>query len=115
VVFDLGSRRVLARVGTAKPERVFLFEGTILAQADGGGEEGVGGGASLWCVGGGGGGGWSGGERATLSWFGLGEGVCFHFTGTVKRQHWNEYSKREETMFNRVKIDKIFSITEENA
>lgn len=46
---------------------------------------------------------------------GLSEGVCFHFTGTVKRQHWNEYSKREETMFNRVKIDKIFSITEENA
>ena len=76
VAFDIGGRRVLARVGTAEPERVCLFERTILAQADGGGEEGVGGGASLWCVGGGGGGGWSGGERATLSWFGLGEGVC---------------------------------------
>ena len=40
-------------------------------------------------------------------------GQCFHFTGTVKSHSFNDYSKQNETMFNRVKIEKVFEKVEE--
>lgn len=40
-------------------------------------------------------------------------GQCFHFTGTVKTHQYNEYSKHNETMFNRVKVEKVFEKVEE--
>jgi hypothetical protein len=37
----------------------------------------------------------------------MSEGICFHFEGTVKSHKYNEYSKKHETTFNRVKIMRI--------
>ena len=37
----------------------------------------------------------------------LSVGICFHFEGTVKSHKYNEYSKKHETTFNRVKIVRI--------